>query len=1163
STGTTDVAVTNTDTQYGTKSGAFLYAEAVSIVLPANLSMRYEADNISQFDGTLVTQWDDQSGNARHLTQSNIAEKPTFLTNQINSKPAVRFSAAQFLSTNTNFSFSSSTSFYVVRNNDGHSGGLGTVGELADNGINAFQIWPTSGDIMFGRYTVSSVTWSGYWSNLINYYLFAIVINATGSGKTVKMYRNGEYIGTGPNTVDIQSSSDKYVMGATSSGLYNFDGWVASALIYNTALSDTNRMAIESSLNNKYALYSANIRALSPWSGTTPGGTTLTITGNNFFQGLTVKIGTTNCTETKYINQTKALCTTPAKAAGVYDVTITNPGGTAVTTKNAYSYQASALPDPSDLSPEIWLQASANSYADNDPVYNWTGSDINNYTFRQYILAGRPTFKTSIVNSKSVMRFSAAQSLGDVAPSTHVFPNTTCIVAQNGDTHAGGLGTLLSLSSSGKNSFQVWQTTGNWMIGEYSVSTSTWETLWPTSDFHIACAVASTSGTGQNIYSYFDGKYIREGSSTLDLTGTKNKITIGMSSNGTYNWQGDIAEIIVFNKALTNTELDQLERYFSAKYAVIPLQIESVNKTYLDTAGGQTIDIMVSGAEPDTTVKIAGTPCATTTYASSKQLTCTTPALAAGSKTLTIEKANGQSASINNLLVYQPTASLITNPYDISGNVLLVKADSTSYVDNKKIAFMKSADPNKFLFRQPEDAKRPILKTATANGWPVMRFTAANITSLKDVTPGTNVYPLTSCAIIKNGDIHSGGLGAFLTLSASPQNAMYFWQTTGDFMFGEYSVSTSTWGTRFKEFTKFHLSCVTGSGSGAGQTVNAYFDGTYIGIGDGAVTATGTTDFTIGALNAGSPYNIEGDIAEVFVYNRALIASELDKLLYYAKLKYNINGLQIDSVSHKFVSDAGGTTITVRGSGFDPNITATIGTSSCSSLTLTNSNEFTCVTPAHAVGNTNLNVTDGQGNIATLTDGITYQASGSVNKNPKELSNLIVWLSLDSTTRYSNGDPIAQLRDGSNYDFLFTQYNDAGRPGFATNSGGLGTWFTLTAGNKNAFYTWQTTGDTMFGEYGVNTYIWGGTWANLTNYHYATLVIPTRGTNETIKLYFDGVAQADGTATSSGPIDDLKLCNSSSYALNGKIAEFILYGAALSDADRTAIEAYIKTKYGL
>ena len=67
------------------------------------------------------------------------------------------------------------------------------------------------------------------------------------------------------------------------------------------------------------------VSGVSPNSGSTAGGTSVTISGTNFVNGATVTIGGTAATNVAVNSGTTITATTPAHAAGVVNVVVTNP----------------------------------------------------------------------------------------------------------------------------------------------------------------------------------------------------------------------------------------------------------------------------------------------------------------------------------------------------------------------------------------------------------------------------------------------------------------------------------------------------------------------------------------------------------------------------------------------------------------------------------------------------------------------------------------------------------------------------------------------------------------------------------------------------------------------------------------------------------------------
>ena len=82
-----------------------------------------------------------------------------------------------------------------------------------------------------------------------------------------------------------------------------------------------------------------SVSSISPTSGTTAGGTAVTITGTNFRSGATVSLGGTAATGVTVVNSTSITATTGAHAAaGAVNVVVTNTDSQSGTLTNGYTY---------------------------------------------------------------------------------------------------------------------------------------------------------------------------------------------------------------------------------------------------------------------------------------------------------------------------------------------------------------------------------------------------------------------------------------------------------------------------------------------------------------------------------------------------------------------------------------------------------------------------------------------------------------------------------------------------------------------------------------------------------------------------------------------------------------------------------------------------------
>src|SRR5437764_234984 len=82
------------------------------------------------------------------------------------------------------------------------------------------------------------------------------------------------------------------------------------------------------------------VTSISPTSGPTGGGTTVTITGTNFTGATAVKFGSSNATSFTVNSASQITATSPA-GTGTVDVTVTTAGGTSATSaSDRFTYVA-------------------------------------------------------------------------------------------------------------------------------------------------------------------------------------------------------------------------------------------------------------------------------------------------------------------------------------------------------------------------------------------------------------------------------------------------------------------------------------------------------------------------------------------------------------------------------------------------------------------------------------------------------------------------------------------------------------------------------------------------------------------------------------------------------------------------------------------------------
>lgn len=91
------------------------------------------------------------------------------------------------------------------------------------------------------------------------------------------------------------------------------------------------------------------ITSVSPASGPIAGGTSITITGTQFYATMSVTIDGNACTSVSVTSTTSMTCATPAGTTGAKDIVVTNPASQSVTSTGGFSYV------------DGWLTISSNS----------------------------------------------------------------------------------------------------------------------------------------------------------------------------------------------------------------------------------------------------------------------------------------------------------------------------------------------------------------------------------------------------------------------------------------------------------------------------------------------------------------------------------------------------------------------------------------------------------------------------------------------------------------------------------------------------------------------------------------------------------------------------------------------------------------------------------
>jgi hypothetical protein len=223
---------------------------------------------------------------------------------------------------------------------------------------------------------------------------------------------------------------------------------------------------------------------------------------------------------------------------------------------------------------KAWWKADALALTDGAAVASWPDSSGSGNNLSQATASYQPTFKTGILNGKPAVRFNATVS-GSLGPGNVLFPaagagfdigitqpDTIFIVATTdaSKTYRGSY-----MSPVGFSGQLVFVSETNGALEIYAGGSALVDAVDHTGAFHIICAIFS----GGNGSAYVDGVQTLAPQST----GTNGVGQVGVGalySAGavTLPLMGDIAEIIVYNSALSTTDRQSIETYLNTKYNV-------------------------------------------------------------------------------------------------------------------------------------------------------------------------------------------------------------------------------------------------------------------------------------------------------------------------------------------------------------------------------------------------------------------------------------------------------------------------------------------------------------------------------------------------------------------------------------------------------------------
>jgi len=217
------------------------------------------------------------------------------------------------------------------------------------------------------------------------------------------------------------------------------------------------------------------------------------------------------------------------------------------------SFDTVSTIEPSSLSGlALWLKADALvGYSDGQAVANWADSSGNSRTFTQANAPQRPAFKPNIINGKPVVRFTAANSQTMTNATNFSTPSTVIYLSkQNGGTNGRVLAGL----------------SNNWLLGYHGARKrqayfgNGWVSQIHDASADTAWHIYTSTHNGTTSQAYEDGNIYANGPNGVQ--GPNGLALIGYFGTSEFS-DADIAEVIVYNRVLTDSERKKIEYYLA------------------------------------------------------------------------------------------------------------------------------------------------------------------------------------------------------------------------------------------------------------------------------------------------------------------------------------------------------------------------------------------------------------------------------------------------------------------------------------------------------------------------------------------------------------------------------------------------------------------------
>jgi len=925
-----------------------------------------------------------------------------------------------------------------------------------------------------------------------------------------------------------------------------------------------------------------------------------TITQVQFFRGGTTNLGVVT-------NSPYALVWSNA-AVGSHALTAVATDNAGITSTSAV-VNITVTPVPAVDALRVWLKADAiTGVANGGTVTTWLDSSSAGNNATQATSGNRPTYFTNILNGKPIVRFDGNNDAMTFPNFMTGFSQAELIVVLKATTN---------LPTAAKKS---WTFGGAANHGWYPATDGS---IWD--DF--ASANQYTLGIPAQPVTQF---HIYDAASTpTNWVGRINGLTLCQNNGNAYSnitapqigstsasYSGDMAEILIYNRTLTEGERELLGNYLVGKYAFIPapvvpaavgaaaLSASQVNVYWRTNPQPVAMFYTLERKPAGGSYQVVGVLTNVNSFVDSSLSPSTQYFYRIKARNYAGESAYSSEVSVT---TFTSGGSIPTQELDVWYDAAAFQIMSNP-TNGAAVSLWPDSSGKKREAQSEVD--RPTFYTNRLNGNPAVYFSGTNYEVLNlppyaGVNAGAEVF-----VVLRVADATPDEQKELFRLggSACPFGASYLYypNTAGGIAEDFASTSVQQLGQPNQPLDQFHFYNIAGVNGAWDARINGILLGIKTNNSFGYVGQySGVPYCGSRKIGGGVSYNFAGDIAEMLAFERALTPDEKQSVANYLNRKYGFARqtnapiqLAATAISYQQAAvswQAGSSNIAVTytverktGVGGSYSVIA----SNLSLTTFFDSGLIAGMAYYYRVHADYFTLKSDYSNEAAVT-------TPTVISSNLPTSGLSLWLRAGTILGPTNGSPVTTWSDWSGLNHHLTQTNGANRPVWTTN-----------IFNGHAVVRFDGTNDYLSGSNFMSSFSeaemfmvlkaasttsavaqaawqWGGnaSWYPNTNgqiiesFGSASLhpFLPidridnphlygvAGSTNEWVSR-MNGLVQvhAPGESFNSPPNPSLGTDGvSPNQSLNGDVAELLIYNRVLGGTEREAVNNYLNTKYSL